>query len=467
MLLGLAIAAIHAAIFYPGMLVWDLHVVFDGVLNGYIGDEHPPFIAVVFLLFSNAGFGTGMIFILQEILFWTGLAFFFKSLLDHTPAKSAPFGVRHALIAGLLCFFLLPLTPYTFYAATIGKEPWFTIALLWGLHHFMATNSRDSGGPSSLRCVLMALCFTLAASFRTNGPALLLIASCATGFSMRGQRWFVAWAVLPVVFYIAISASISCTLSIERRHVSRILYAFDLLGYEAVYGDSGGHVAFLDPFLKPGWREHFQFGHLVNVAYDKKNKIADLALTAPGNFEALKREYFQILREHPFRMAFVRMRTFVSALGIDWSWEVIPGSFEPLDVGGRYKEDTNHGVASALMRTFDAIRFRRVYRPIVISHAPWLILNIVAAGSAAAFCLRRRTQSTEAGFWLVLLCFPLVYSSSLLFVPSAEYRFMMPSTFLIQAITLAVATTHIWDRARRRRANRRTGGNVGLVDSLS
>ena len=458
--LGMMAAVLHAEIFYPGMVAWDMRVQIEEALSGSAGDIHPPVIAAILRLLFHAGLRVSQIFVIQEVLFWTGLAVFLDSLLQLTlPARVSRSG-RHGILAIFVLFYLLPITPYNFYAATVVKDTWFTIALLWGLHHFLDMGGvRPDGSPASPRwasgaspgfyhkVISMAFCFASAAGFRHNAVLLLPAACVAAAFCMRNQRLFWIWAALPLLFYAAIQGAAGRAIRIEKKNWNRFYYALELIGYEALNPPTGSEHRFITPYLKPGFRERFKFGEL-GVAPWIESNIVEKDLFDEANDAAIKAEYFAVLKTHPFLLATVKFKSFVTLLGLEWSWSVWPGRYD-LNPDMNAIHEGPQPARIALMNIFDRTAFRRIYRPIVLGHVLWISLNLVLAGGVAVMLGRRKMEPVVGIFLLLFLSFPLgYYLSYLIFSPSADYRYMMPSTLVMQAVvvTCGVGCLH---RGRR------------------
>jgi len=440
--LGIVAALIHSMVFYPGMVAWDMRVQIDEALAGCAGDVHPPVVAAILHLFFLSGLTVGRVFIIQEILFWTGLSVFLDSLLQlgfFRPLKSS---ARHGILAVLLVLYLMPLTPYNFYAATLLKDSWLVIAILWGLHHFlvMAGIPGNDGTvrTGTLRMFTMSGCFACAALFRHNA-VLLLPGACAAGvFCMWNRRYSWAWALLPLLLYAGIQTGAAATIRIHKNNWNRFYYALELISYEAINPPADSEHRFVTPFLKPGFKQHFSFGGL-GVTPWVENEIVRQELFDDANAGAITQEYFSLLRRHPLLMTRVKLNAFAALLGLDWSWSVLAGNYSNNpELAASHSSPPRF--ATSLMTFYERIAYKKIYRPAVLGHLPWAVMNLLMASGVIAL-LRSRKLSPASGFFLLLfLSFPLAYYLSyLIFAPSADYRYMMPSTLLIQAAALVFA----------------------------
>lgn len=83
LLIGLAAALLCAAMlafFWPGVAMYDSVSQYGQVLSGDFDDWHPPVMARLWSLFHHAWAGQAPMFLLQLLLYWTGLGLFAAAL---------------------------------------------------------------------------------------------------------------------------------------------------------------------------------------------------------------------------------------------------------------------------------------------------------------------------------------------------------------------------------------------------
>lgn len=435
--LALLLALVHGLVFYPGLVSWDTHSQLEQVFAGQLSDHHPPVMTAVLWWFLRHGPGWGALFFLQEALVWMALAALARELIALLPWRVPP-RMALGLVALVLALYALPLAPFTFHAALVGRDTWFLTALFWALALFLKARRAGAGwsqGRLLGSALLGTLCFALAVAFRYNAVVLLPLAGLALVLMVRGRlRWAWLWAGAPLLLFFGMSKAVEQRFAIEQSHLIRYAYAFELISLEAAHPGTASAENFVVPYLKPGFREHFVMGHLEGTPF-RENEIVERAVFDAAHFEALKGSYFTMAKRHPLELASVKARIWLALLGSDWSWDIVPGSYQwnPFAQEARW----SHGLVGAGRNVLEWIAFKRVYRPLVLGHVLWLGLNLLLVVAVALPGPGRRLFGEGRVTALVLLLFPLGYAFSYLVAClGADYRYLMPSTVPVQMLAL-------------------------------
>ena len=444
--IGFTIAIAHILLFYPGMLSFDADTCqIPEAQNWIISDEHPPLMAVLIGLWFKIGFGIPGIFMVQDILFWLGTTLLVNQILLFLLPEEEFWKSRFWICISTVLCLALPLSPYTFSAAIIGKDIWMLIAILWGIQFFLSTVTQESK-TRKMNAILMGLCFAIAASLRHNSIVLIPIACISlTVVLWRQFKWRTALTIasLPVITFLIIHTILQFFITIKGRHTERFVYAADMILFESMYGENPEmHIVYLDSFLKENYRMHVKFGHVIPLL----DQIADKSLVLDAsNFKEIKKNYTDLWKRYPLQLARIKIYSFISILGIDWSFDVISGYY------GRKFHDNKTNIedsylksASPLIHLFNQIGFRRIYRPIILGHYLWLSLSIATIALIGSIWLKNRCTNRTLEVWIVLLSFPIVYSLSFLIAcPQASYRYVMPSNLIIQIYFILFVVAYI------------------------
>jgi hypothetical protein len=435
LVMGLLAGGIHILLYYPGMLSFDAeNCQIPEARTWNISDEHPPLMTVIFAGWFQLGLKVSLLFVIQELLFWTGLALLLESVAFFVKPKAVDEVWRKWVVVAGLAIVSLPLVPYGFAAATFAKDTWMLIALLWGIQAFLRLQRLPER--ASLWAVLrMSLYFALAASFRHNSVILLPVACAAVAMvSWRMKSMFSSMmkAVMPIGLFFAIHFAVSPLVAIQGRQTVRFVLAADLILFQTLYGDElAMQVPVLERFLKPGYQDKVQFGHVV----PRLGEFADGSLVQdPSLVPELRMAVRNLWMTHPWKMAKIKYESFAAALGLDWSFDVIFGRYaQQTTSNAEGVGNSASGMAEPLIHFFRTLGFKSVYRPVALGHVLWLTANVIGWSLALIFWCYSRFRDRRSAQWLILLSFPLAYSASYLIAcPLASYRYMMPSSLLVQ-----------------------------------
>ncbi len=212
------LAALHIALFWPGIFTWDAIRQYGQALSGQYDDWHPP--AMNWLWRQLRGFGNGPapMLVLQVALYWSGTA----AWMQAARRRGCP---RAALAIGVLALSPIALV----LTGTILKDSLFAGALLLasGLLALARQGERS-------RRVLAALLLVAAATLRFNAvPAclpLLLLALPAT-WRTTWPRLVGASALVAVPLVLALPLA-NVALHAKRSGVELSLVIYDLGGIE-------------------------------------------------------------------------------------------------------------------------------------------------------------------------------------------------------------------------------------------
>jgi hypothetical protein len=432
-LLTAAVAFAVWRVFFPGLMSTDSIAQYRQALTGEYSDWHPPLMSIVLKIVLASGGALGILMLGQCV--------------------AGVFGIR-ALAAGCLRLFyggrialrraawiswlvlpvlLLPVTPLAFYLMTFWKDAWAMVFLLW-----IGALALDllRRGPSLKRALLLAVLGAALGMVRHNAVILLplvgLVLWMGTRRSFR-RAGALALAAAPIVLYLLANPLIDLVFGVEELHTDSAVMALDLVGlcaksravcHRLPWTES--HI--LDPAALPGYRP----GDIGFIFWDEPRHV-DPAIRL--DYPRLRAEYLRAVREFPLRLAEVKLEAFETLLGIDRTFYFFHDSIVENPFGLALNARLAP-VRTWLSQVTEDVAEHRFLRWISGVHAVWIAANVLwVAGLLGAWLRSRDFQYLFLG---CLLLIPLGYYFSYLFAsPAHDFRFMYPSTLMVQCVTLS------------------------------
>jgi hypothetical protein len=444
------VALVLWRVFFPGLMSQDSILQYGQALTGHFNDWQPPLLAIAIKVTLGLGGALGLLMLGQCL--------------------AGVFGVR-ALAAGVLGFFredlpprragwlsflvllalLVPLSPLAFYLMTLWKDAWAAILLLWAGALALDLYRR---GPARGRVAGLVACVTLLGLVRHNAIVVLPLAGLAIGWALRrsGSPWRTAapLAALPLVLCLAVNPLIDALFHVEKLHPDSQIMAIDLVGLCAADRAVCHRLPWTESHVRdPAGLVRYRPGDIGFIFWDAASPV-DKSIRL--DYAKLRAEYLRAAWSFPGGLARVKIEAFETLLGIDQTYYFFHGSLVDnpygLTLNGRFAP-----VRQAWVRTAQGVAGSPVLRWISGVHLVWLAANAVWVIALVILSFREGRKPYR---WLAcLLLVPLgYYLSYLLATPAHDFRFMYPSTLMVQCVTLSWIVGGLAAAAR-------PGGNLG------
>jgi hypothetical protein len=341
----------------------------------------------------------------------------------------------------VLLVLLLPLSPLMYYLAHFGKDTWAAICVV-GVGAFALRLRLHASERGLLRAFChgfgLVFCITLFLMVRHNAivvmPAFALLGAAVA--RPWGKARALMFAAVVVGTYPLANMAMTRVFSIKATHPEDQVMANELVGLcildERLINDlplTRSHL------IAANYRRNYQWGYV-----DPMFETWPLGpLVTPGfthgNHDELAREYWRAARRHPLQLADVKLRGFLAVLGESkpfWHHMII----DPNPWGLRFNH-TFEGVRTCLLAVDSWIYQTRYLRWVCVRHTGWLLLTMAATCWLGWRGIVRGDGRAYVAF--VLLLVPLgYYASYVLASASRHYRYMYPSTLLVQVLLLSL-----------------------------
>jgi hypothetical protein len=450
-------------IFFPALMSFDSFVQYRQAWVGQYDDWHPPLMAIVLHQCFRLGRGIGLVTFVQCLAGLLGVRALAAAWMAAAPGTAVPPRRAGWAAAGVALLLLLPPSPLPFYLATFWKDTWAAVLLVWicalslralsssyppNPHPLAPSPLRGEGERSSderplspLRgegsgvrprradrsegtvaaLVILAVLLGLA---RHNAIVVLPFVGLVLAAVLwrRSRAAAVVLALSPLLLCLAAERAIDRTFDVQPRHLERLMMVFDLAGVCAEDARACGELPYArrqaggaaTPYVPGDMARSFPHGILV--------RDADAA--------ELRAEYLRAVRRFPGRLARVKAEAFAPLVDPAGARMLMYRQLDANEFGLRLNPRFA-GVRERLTRaTLWAGEESPLLRPLVGSHAVWLALNALGITLLLAWPGRRLLA--------LALLLPLAFALSyLLATPAPDYRFLYPSTLVIQCVALS------------------------------
>lgn len=418
----------------PGWAVWQVYkpciANYDGLwiyaqANTGVCDDWQP-VALPFLLSIVLKIGVGMtqLTLVQSLLVCLGVQRLAAAVAGRTGLSNR---AAHAAGLGTLLLLLTPLTPLAYYLCYFGSDGFLPAPFLWFATLFL--KAWDSRISNAVALTLLAAGITLG---RPNA-AVLAPVFAALLFALLGRkRWRTAALCALAVFAArpAVYAVVDAAVDVKRTHPEDQVMALDLVGLALMKPDALADLPLTAASLDGDRHTREYAWGAVEPLYPWIHAPIVKPGFARDNHAALLAEYKSAAAQYPFTLVLVKLRAFAAHL------------LEPNPYWHNSRIDPNdfgfqpHYARKPVRDFHDHLDKLVVTSPVLswvsARHVLWLGLN-AAAVLALAYRAWKFRDRRSAGLCLVLLL-PLAYSLSFaLAVTTNHFRFLYPSTLVVQA----------------------------------
>jgi hypothetical protein len=434
-----AVAAVAVWLtFRPGLLSYDSIDQYRQALTGAYTDWHPPLLSLLLHAVLALGGSLGGLMLGQCLAGALGVFAFLWIALRRLYGERLPPRLAAGLACGAFLALLIPVSPLAFYLMTFWKDVWVMILLLWtGALSLGLVRAGDSGrGPSALRVAVVVLLGAALGMIRHNAVVMLPFLGLLLGIECRrwGRGRALLLAVAPLAVCLALDHLVVAVFHVKEIHPDSQVMVFDLAGLCAEDRAACGDLPLLRRFLRvPDYQARYRPGDIGSIFWEPPVILDSGILSQPLHGD-LVAEYRRAIERHPFRMMELKAEAFWPLLGTRQTYYFFHDSVVENAYGLALAKGPRP-VRERLAAIAGRMALGRL-RWIAGVHLVWLAAN---AAWIVALLARWRWSGEERFRALALfLLMPLAYYFSyLLAAPVPDFRFMYPSTLLIQGLTLA------------------------------
>lgn len=479
------IAIIIWQIFYPGLMSPDSLDQYGQALSGVYNDWHPPVMSIILHFIMKLGGGIGLMILLQCLAALFGMRSAMSLLLIFFSGGGRISRPTARWVATLVTvLFLIPfLTPFGLFSVIFWKDAWIAIASLWIISYILwlflnhvSLNQRAF----LIHVVLLSAGSALMVLTRHNAivmsPIICIILAILIGLKL-GRKWVIAGA-LPLVLALILNPVIYTVFNVGRTYTGNTVLSSDLAVMLKLYPEldsefplSARHKNAPTVLLTDNgglWNETTEGKPCPYI--NKKSCDSEMPLACFGNPEntflieandcympvgrdnpLLKAEYYRAWTRHPIRLLKAKTYLFTQMLNSNnWQAFEIPCEISGNTMGLKLNDNFARSRETICYLSHEVAN-KGYFNWISGIHPLWLVLNIfLVIYFALKFLFKRDTKSV---FLFLLFLMPLsYYLSYILAATTPDYRFMYPSTLMMQVIFVSLVISTAPDIYRKFRA---------------
>lgn len=429
-------------VFQPGFMNADAIVIYSQAINGIYQDWHPPIMAFTLNLFFDLGLNLKALMLIQCQLAYFSIFFSIYQLLIVLKVKSPSFKSFLVIVV-----FSLPFSPFPFYAMGFIKDAWCMIFLLWivGLSIYLYRKKSVYTNRFGLHFVLISIIFLMVLTILTRHNALVLfpiylIIIYHLGKINKFKKAVVfLYCLLPILLWGSFNQYAYNVIKIKRQHPETQVMAAELIGLIKLDSSKCSSMKYICNHLAPNWREAHQYGEVSSVmpwGWKHAVKFPDFDRDSPE----LKQDYYHSLKTYPFSMLWVKTKSFAHMLKPSkhkyWFHRQLDENSY-----GLQQNSTFSGFRKAWINL--ALKLRNPLNVIVADHLFWLLINILLL----FYFWRKKSLFRDSKLFFFLLLIPFgYYFSYLIAATNWNYRFMYPSTLIIQVAFVSLLIKFIQEK---------------------
>lgn len=434
-IVGLA-AFIIWHVFYPAFMSPDSIGQYKQALTGEYDDIHPPLMAKVLHFFMLMGSGIGAVTLAQTLLGCFGIYLLSRQILVF-------FNVNEKICTwfplALLLFFISPITPLPFFLMVFWKDTWAALGFIWLAYltlRILQIKKEKLQTPNFLY-FLLTLCMIMVVLVRHNtivlAPVFILILYFLARNSGSRLRTILLYAY-PIFLYLIISHNINDATDVKKFHAEKQIYALESLGALVDNLDNMVYLPYMYSHLTPNYKKAYMPGVVDPILWYGKVKAVDNTFDIDN--KALADQYYAFAKKDPFTLIKIKWEAFATMIVLFnkkyfFQPEIYPNSYG-LAFNEKYKMLRNSWLTVAENNFYDN-NGKTTTRFCIDEHLVWIIVNFLVL----LFFFRRSRLANP--ILLLLLLIPIGYDASyLLATPANDFRYMYPSTLLMQIITFTL-----------------------------
>jgi len=416
---------------------WDSMAQYKQAVSGDYNDWHPPIIPFVLKIFMHAGLDIGELMFLQCILGVFGIRSLSKAVLETLFSHKVSDYLIEAFALLTLLLLISPLTPLLPYLMTLWKDCWLMIIMLW-ISSIAISSFRINQNPlnviSKYRLFILIILTTFALLVRHNSitmlPIFLLIIWL---LSRKNYRYPILISFAPIVLYILFTIFQYSYMNVKQTHPVRSVFVIDLVSLCYENNDICENLKFINQKINFRNLHKFKYGSLYSIRWKGIIDNRRLMKIIKGKWDpTLQSEYLDALYSYPLSIIKIKIKTFSELITNcsprRWYIDHIRANSFNLK-----HNDITKSMRIDIRRNLNKVKTGKYSRYISCYHVVWLAVNLIAI-LMITFLYLKRKENMHLMF-IIILFIPLsYYFSYLLAVTGYPFRFMYPSTLMVQII---------------------------------
>jgi hypothetical protein len=434
--LTVAVALLVWRLFFPGLMSQDSISQYGQAVTGLYNDWHPPLMAVVLRTVLGLGGALGLLMLGQCLAGVFGLRALAREQMELLYGDRLP--PRRAAWLSLLVPLLLlaPLSPLAFYLMIFWKDAWAAVFLLWIGALAISLFRR---GMERRRVALLLLLSVLLGLVRHNAVVILPVLGLVLWLGLRragaGRPAALAVAAAPLALWLVANPVIDALFQVRKMHPDSQIMVLDLVGLCAADGAACAELPWTRSHIRDeAGLARYRPGDIGFIFWDVPSPV-DPAMRL--DYPRLRAEYLHAARRFPGELARVKLAAFKTLLGIDKTSYFFHDTIVENPYGLRLNDRFARARQSLAWRVAK-VGEAPVLRWICGVHLVWIGVNVLWVIGLLALSFRPGGERYR--FLACLLLVPLgYYLSYLAATPTHDFRFMYPSTLMLQCVTLSSA----------------------------
>jgi hypothetical protein len=425
----------------PGIFPPDAtHIVYFALTKDFC-NPHPVILTVIARQVINLFLYPGVITLIQALFITYGLRFLAVNILILTDPLSVHDARRREIRAATILLILFsPLTPLIFLMVAFLKDCWMLGGLAWMTGLMAGIARRDQERSGSAEAFLIVACSAATAFsilFRYNSVVLLPVFCLLMFFliNRKSLRWL---AVLPIVFLVGANVIMKAQLNVRDEYPERQVMFLDIVGLCVLNPALESEFPELISQSRPDYASRYEFGDVMSLY-----NVAPFNTVMYGN-EQPRRDGFRTDAVIPtiYPRVFKHLWKLTQVKVISFARLYFSTSYQEVFMRGVFNQPIQMpenprfaSLRSQLFAFYDIFTSKSPFRWLMSVHSVWNI-----GGLFLAFWLIRRKHALR---WLILI--PVAYPFTFLPATTAmDFRFLVPSTMVLQVFVLAMLLTRSW-----------------------
>lgn len=424
-------------LFYPAYMSADAITQYIQALYQTYDDWHPPIMAILLHYIFSWGGGVHIITLIQILSGSFGVYLLANEILvqRNIPTQKASWYSFYIFL-----ILLLPVSPMPFYFMNFLKDTWIVIGMIWVAYFALKSTKISTKRSKSYFVNCSALILLMAFLFLTRYNAIVMLPVFFILLMYNSKRLstskesiipIILTGLLPFFIYSTVQRQFYTAFSVKKLYPENQVMAAESVGALILDIKNEQYVPYVSSNLTSGYKENYYPGNVASVmnwaGSEKTLNQQTFNIADPR----IKPEYLSLALHSPITLAKVKLEGFYNMLkpstkkywyhtGLDDNWLGISQNklFRPARLGWQ--------------RLANNIRNIMLTSLIGAEHFVWLIVNFIL------LILLIKRKEMRSMLFIVLLMPLAYYFSYLLAITGDDFRFMYPSTLLVQVISLSL-----------------------------
>lgn len=437
LILVFCISIIIWILFYPAYMSADAITQYGQALNQTYEDWHPPIMAILLHYVLAMGGGVQTFTLIQTLSGSFGIYLLAREILLQKNVSDKKISWYPFYIFLIL---ILPVSPLPFYLMNFLKDSWIVIGMIWiaylGLKITRVCTQKNTRYFLNYTALILLMAFL----FLTRYNAIVMLPVFFLMLMYNSKRLtpskqsilpLIIGGILPFFIYFSVQKQFYTAFSVKKLYPENQVMATESVGALILDIDNEKYVPYVKSNLTPNYKAVYypgQVASVMNWAGSEKTLNQQTFNIADAR---IKTEYFSLVRHSPFTLAKVKLAGFYNMLkpSTEKYWYHTQLDDNAL---GLHQNKLFEPARLGWQRLANNIRNIMLTSLIGAEHLVWILVNFILI-----FVLIKRKEVRTMLFIVLLL--PLAYYFSyLLAITGDDFRFMYPSTLLVQVIALSL-----------------------------